>query len=53
MILAIVAPIVYVFLCVWSLFCYAVLSAFSSFATVLVGSRESWLLYFDCLPDVL
>ena len=25
----------------------------SSFAIILTGKRESWLLYFNCLPDVL
>ena len=25
----------------------------SSFATILIGKREDWLLYLNCLPDVL
>ena len=36
---------------IWSLFCYAVLSVHSSFVIILMGEK-SWLLYFNCLPDV-
>ena len=31
----------------------AVLSVLPSFANILMGERESWLLCFNCLPDVL
>ena len=34
--------------CVWSLFCYSVLSVLSSFAFILLGTRENCLLYFNC-----
>ena len=33
--------------CVWSLFCYTVLSLLSSFTIILTGKRESWLLYLN------
>ena len=41
--------------CVWSLFCYAVLSVLSSFAIVLMRKREreSKLLCLNCIPGVL
>ena len=38
--------------CVCNLFRYAVLSVLSSFAIICWG-RESWLLYFNCLPDIM
>ena len=28
-------------------------SVFSCFVIILMGKRESWLLYYNCLPDVL
>ena len=39
-----------------SVFClcfYVVLSVISSFAIILMGKRESWLLYFCCRPGVV
>ena len=33
-------PILFAFFCVWSLFCYAVLSVFSSFAIIFLRKRE-------------
>ena len=46
--LFIVAPI-FVGVCVSSMFCCAVLSVVYSFAIILLGKRESWLLYFHFL----
>ena len=33
--------------------CYAVLSFPSSFSIISTSKRESWLLYLNCLPDVV
>ena len=38
--------------CVWSLFCYSVLCVLLVVQAPLWG-KESWLLYFNCVPDVL
>ena len=40
-------------LCVWSLLSYAIICVLSSFANILMRKRESWLLYFNCIPDVV
>ena len=51
--LLIVAPIVGVLWLIHVLLCSA-LCPFYFFAIILIGSkRESWLLYFVCLPGVL
>ena len=42
--LLIVAPIIFWWLCVWSLFRYAEISVSSSFAIILIGKRERWVL---------
>ena len=47
----IVAPIVG--FCVSSMFCCTLLCVLSSFAIILMGKRESWLLYVGCPPGVL
>ena len=38
--------------CNCSIFCCALLCVHSSFAIILMRKRESWLLYFICLPGV-
>ena len=45
-------PLVCGGLCVWSLFCYALLSLLYGFAVFLAGKR-GWLLYLVCLSGVL
>ena len=40
----------YGFFCVWCLFCYAVLSDLVLQSSRWRRERESWLLYFNCLP---
>ena len=52
--LFIIAPIVCeFFLCCGILFCHSVFSVLYSFAIILLRKRESWLFYFNCLPDGL
>ena len=35
------------------MFCFAEFSILSSFAIISLGNRESWLLYFCCVMNVL
>ena len=36
-----------------ALYCFVVLCALSSFAIISLGKRESWLLYFCCVLNVM
>ena len=49
----VVAPIICVGLVLGILFCSAVHCVISSFVINLLGRRESWLLYFWCVLNVM